>query len=156
MNRSEQDFIGDPLRGLVEQLKDAHGDLPDEQIRDVAKHSLDPFSPRQGFETSSPFLPGDTLSATYRERPNGYRGTPRGGETVEDVRSERIAKAEQGLAEMQEVLDQAKRAVDAADRAERAAHEAAEHARSLAKIAMVVAAAVTAIALIRVSFRRRQ
>ena len=40
---------------------------------------------------------------------------------MEDVRSEKIAKAEEGLAEMQEVLDQAKRAVDAADRAERAA-----------------------------------
>lgn len=24
----EKPFIGDPLRGLVEQLKDAHGDLP--------------------------------------------------------------------------------------------------------------------------------
>lgn len=40
----EKPFIGDPLRGLVEQLKDAHGDLPDEQIRDVAKHSLDRFA----------------------------------------------------------------------------------------------------------------
>jgi hypothetical protein len=38
---------------------------------------------------------------------------------MEDIRDERIAKAEEGLAEMQEVLDQAKRAVDAADRAER-------------------------------------
>ena len=40
----EKPFIGDPLRGLVEQLKDAHGDLPDEQLRDVAKHSLDRFA----------------------------------------------------------------------------------------------------------------
>jgi hypothetical protein len=40
----EKPFVGDPLRGLVEQLKDAHGDLPDEQIRDVAKHSLDRFA----------------------------------------------------------------------------------------------------------------
>jgi hypothetical protein len=37
-------LIGDPLRGLVEQLKDAHGDLPDEQIKDVAEHSLDRFA----------------------------------------------------------------------------------------------------------------
>jgi hypothetical protein len=29
---------------LVEQLKDAHGDLPDEQLRDVTKHSLDRFA----------------------------------------------------------------------------------------------------------------
>jgi len=33
---------------------------------------------------------------------------------MEDIRDERIAKAEEGLADMQEVLDQAKRAVDAA------------------------------------------
>lgn len=69
----EKPFIGDPLRGLVEQLKDAHGDLPDEQIRDVAKHSLD-GSPRQGFEASSRSLPGDTLSATCREPRNGWIG----------------------------------------------------------------------------------
>ena len=40
----EKPPISEPLRGLVEQLKDAHGDLPDEQIRDVAKHSLDRFA----------------------------------------------------------------------------------------------------------------
>jgi hypothetical protein len=44
LDPKEKPFIGDPLRGLVEQLKDAHGDLPDEQLRDVAKHSLDRFA----------------------------------------------------------------------------------------------------------------
>jgi hypothetical protein len=34
---------------------------------------------------------------------------------VDNTRSERIAKAEDGLAEMQTVLDHAKRAVEAAD-----------------------------------------
>jgi hypothetical protein len=82
---------------------------------------------------------------------NGKRG-----ELLEDVRSEKIAKAEDDLARMQEVLDHAKRAVDAADRAERAAREASEHARSLAKIAMVVGAALVAMALIGVRFRRHQ
>ena len=62
-----------------------------------------------------------------------------------DVPSQRIAQAEEGLAEMQRVLDQAKRAVDAADRAERAAHDAADHARSLAKITLAVAAAAVAL-----------
>lgn len=45
---------------------------------------------------------------------------------MDDTRSEPIAKAEEGLAEMQTVLDHAKRAVEAADRAERAAHQAAQ------------------------------
>ena len=62
-----------------------------------------------------------------------------GGVSVEDIRSERIAKAEEGLAEVQEVLDHAKRAVDAADRAEQAAREASDHARSFARIAIIVA-----------------
>jgi hypothetical protein len=49
MNRTlrdheEKPFIREPLRGLVEQLRDAHGDLPDEQIWEVAKHSLDRFA----------------------------------------------------------------------------------------------------------------
>ena len=44
LDPKEKPLIGDPLRGLVEQLKDAHRDLPDEQIRDVAKHSLDRFA----------------------------------------------------------------------------------------------------------------
>jgi len=74
---------------------------------------------------------------------------------VEDVRSERIAKAEEGLAEMQDVLDHAKRAVDAADRAERAAREASDHARSFARIAVVVAGIVIALAMTGAVFRRR-
>jgi hypothetical protein len=46
MNETLQDhrkkpLVGGPLRGLVEQLKHAHGDLPDEHIRNVAKHSFD-------------------------------------------------------------------------------------------------------------------
>ncbi|HEX2462132.1 MAG TPA: hypothetical protein VHJ58_18440 [Vicinamibacterales bacterium] len=52
---------------------------------------------------------------------------------MDDTRSERITKAEEGLAEMQTVLDHAKRAVEAADRAERAAHQAAQHARSFVR-----------------------
>ena len=75
---------------------------------------------------------------------------------MEDVRSGRIAEAEEGLAEMQRVLDQAKRAVDAADRAERAAHEAAEHARSIARIGLVVAAGIAALVLIGAAFRKRR
>jgi hypothetical protein len=52
------------------------------------------------------------------------------------------------------VFDPASRVVDA-DRAERAPRET-EHARSLGKIEMVIAAAVTAIALIRVGVGRHQ
>jgi hypothetical protein len=44
LDHKETPLIREPLRGLVEQLKDAHGDLPDEQIRDVARHSLDRFA----------------------------------------------------------------------------------------------------------------
>jgi hypothetical protein len=42
---------------------------------------------------------------------------------VDYTRSERIAKAEEGLVEMQTVLEHAKRAVEAADRVERAAQQ---------------------------------
>jgi hypothetical protein len=78
-----------------------------------------------------------------------------GGVSVEDMRSDRIAKAEEGLAEVQEVLDHAKRAVDAADRAEQAAREASDHARSFARIAFVVAGVVIALAMTGAAFRRR-
>ena len=74
---------------------------------------------------------------------------------VDDTRSERIAKAEEGPAEMQTVLDHAKRAVEAADRAERAAHQAAQHARSFAKAIAVVAGALAAVAVIAAATRRR-
>jgi hypothetical protein len=86
--------------------------------------------------------------------PNDRRG---GGRRVsmEDIRDERIAKAEEGLAEMQEVLDQAKRAVDAADRAERAAREASDHARSFARIAVIVAGVIIALVMTGAAFRRR-
>jgi hypothetical protein len=43
-DHTEKPLIREPLPGLVEQLRDAHGDLPDEQIREVAKHSLDRFA----------------------------------------------------------------------------------------------------------------
>lgn len=75
---------------------------------------------------------------------------------MEDVRTERIAEAEEGPAQMQRVLDQARRAVDAADRAERAAHEAAEHARSIARIALVAAAVISGLVLTGVALRRRR
>jgi Flp pilus assembly protein TadB len=74
---------------------------------------------------------------------------------VDDTRSEPIAKAEEGLAEMQTVLDHAKRAVEAADRAERAAHQAAQHARSYAKVIALVGGALAAVALIAAAIRRR-
>ena len=74
--------------------------------------------------------------------------------SVEDMQSERIAKAEEGLAEMQEVLDQAKRAVDAADRAERAARQASDHARSFARIAVIVAGVIIALVMTGAAFRR--
>jgi Flp pilus assembly protein TadB len=74
---------------------------------------------------------------------------------VNDTRSERIAKAEEGLAEMQTVLDHAKRAVEAADRAERAAHQAAQHARSFAKAITVVVGSLAVVALIAALTRRR-
>jgi DNA-binding transcriptional LysR family regulator len=74
---------------------------------------------------------------------------------MEDVRSERIVKAEEGLAEMQEVLDHAKRAVDAADRAEQAAHDASDHARSIARITVIVAGVVIALMMTGAAFRRR-
>ena len=73
---------------------------------------------------------------------------------MEDTRSERIAKAEEGLAEMQTVLDHAKRAVEAADRAEHAAHQAAQHARSFAKAIAFVAGALVVAALIAAATRR--
>jgi hypothetical protein len=89
--------------------------------------------------------------------PDPPTGPRRGGGriSVEDIRDERIAKAEEGLAEMQEVLDQAKRAVDAADRAERAAREASDHVRSFARIAVIVAGVVIALAMTGAAFRRR-
>ena len=43
-DHKEKPLIREPLRGLVEQLMDAHSDLPDEQITEVAKHSLDRFA----------------------------------------------------------------------------------------------------------------
>jgi hypothetical protein len=73
LDPKEKPLIGDPLRGLVEQLKDAHGDLPDEQLRDVAKHSLDRFA-KARIRNFVPVLPGDTLSATYRKPPNDWIG----------------------------------------------------------------------------------
>jgi hypothetical protein len=80
----------------------------------------------------------------------------RGGERWRTSGAIRIAEAEEGLAQMQRVLDQAKRAVDAADRAERAAHEAAEHARSIARIALVVVAVIAALFLTGAAFRWRR
>lgn len=74
---------------------------------------------------------------------------------MEDMQSERIAKAEEGLVEAQQVLDQAKRAVDAADRAERAAREASDHARSFARIAVVVVGVIIALVMTGAAFRRR-
>ena len=75
---------------------------------------------------------------------------------MDDTRSERIAKAEEGLAEMQTVLDHAKRAVEAADRAESAAQQAAQHARSFAKAIAVVVGALAAVALIAAATRRHR
>jgi hypothetical protein len=72
-----------------------------------------------------------------------------------DIRSERIAKAEEDLAEMQKVLDQAKRAVDAADRAERAAREASDHARSIARVGVIVVGVIIALTMTGAAFRRR-
>jgi Flp pilus assembly protein TadB len=83
------------------------------------------------------------------------QGSTRRRFAVDDTRSERIVKAEEGLAEMQTVLDHAKRAVEAADRAERAAHQAAQHARWFAKAIAVVAGALAAVALIAAATRRR-
>jgi len=37
----QEPLIKDPLPGLVKHLKEAHGDLPDERINEVAKHSVD-------------------------------------------------------------------------------------------------------------------
>ena len=72
------------------------------------------------------------------------------------ARSERIAKAEEGLGEMQTVLHHAKRGVEAADRAELAAQQAAEHARSIARTATVVVGAVAAVASFVSLFRRNR
>jgi hypothetical protein len=75
---------------------------------------------------------------------------------VDDTRSERITKAEEGLAEMQTVLDHAKRAVEAADRAEHAAHQAAQHARSFAKTIAFVVGTLAVAALIAAASRRHR
>ncbi len=75
---------------------------------------------------------------------------------MDDTRSERIAKAEDGLAEMPTVLDHAKRALEAADRAERAAQQAAQHACSFAKAIAVVVGALAAVALIAAATRRHR
>lgn len=52
MDRTLQDpkqepLIKDPLPGLVKQLKEAHADLPDERINEVAKHALDRLAKAQ-------------------------------------------------------------------------------------------------------------
>ena len=75
---------------------------------------------------------------------------------MEDTRSERIAKAEEGLAEIQTVLDHAKRAVEAADRAERAAQQAAQHARSFGKTIAALVGALAVVALIAAATRRHR
>jgi hypothetical protein len=74
-DHKEKSLIREPLRGLVEQLKDAHGDLPDEQIRDVAKNSLDRFA-KARTRNFVPVLAWRHAQRNVQEQPSG-RGTPR-------------------------------------------------------------------------------
>ena len=43
LDPKQEPLIKDPLPGLVKELKEAHAELPDEQIDEVAKHSIDRF-----------------------------------------------------------------------------------------------------------------
>ncbi len=106
----------------------------------LANHGRDPSYLRSG-RPSRPIRP-----LWHRDEEEG---------PMDDTRSERITKAEEGLAEAQTVLDQAKRAVEAADRADRSAREAAEHARSIARAALIALVVVT-VALIGGVIRRRR
>ena len=72
-----------------------------------------------------------------------------------DSRSERIAKTEEGLDEMQDLLDHAKRVVDGADKADQTVREAAGHARSMSKAVLFIAGALIVVALLGVLARRR-
>jgi len=72
-----------------------------------------------------------------------------------EARSPELAKTEEGLAEVQEVLDRAKVLVDAADRADQAARETLGKARSTGKILLLVAGVVLVVALVGALMRRR-
>jgi hypothetical protein len=73
-----------------------------------------------------------------------------------EARSPEIAKAEKGLAEMQQALDHAKTMVDAADRADQGAREAVGRARSTGKTLLLVAGVLLLVAVLGAVMRRRR
>ncbi len=74
---------------------------------------------------------------------------------MSESRNTKIVKAEEGLAEMQRMLDQASRGVDAAERADLAAREAARKTMSIAKIAAVALVGIVTVLVLVGVIRRR-
>jgi hypothetical protein len=72
-----------------------------------------------------------------------------------EARSPEIAKAEEGLAEMQ-ALDHAGAVVDAADRADQRAREAVRRVRSAGKTLLLVAGVLLLVALLVAVMRHRR